>query len=543
MILAAAAAVVMLQAAAPEAPPAPVLREIALEGVSFFSREEVLKAIRLRPGGRFRRDPEEVAASLRAHYEAQCFMAVRVSSRFDPEAGRLTLAVDEGRMAALDLEGVSDEEEARVRALLGIEPGTPLRDKTVREAMDRLEGASGGAYTIGDAPPWRVEEDAGGGRTLRLGIEKRRFRLRPLLSGPDASPFSNRVEGKAPGGGVDVTVFHGLTENHLSVYGRVAYGFESDQWRHAVGARRSFGPGRLVTVGYEHHDATDTDDLYRRRPIEGARARPIYFHAVDDYFRRTGDEAYVFVRPTPRINLGVSFRSDRHQGMPVVADDGIFFFSREPRPNPPIDEGRMRTLLFTARWAKDAPLFARWIDEQDSFLLRTVYGTPFQFVQGARFEGTYELATDALGGDFSFGRFTGQAHASRAVGARHTLLGRVLGGFTNGDPPLQRRFAVGGLGTVRGYSFKQFPGEHMAVATAEWMAATRPRWPSVVVFADGGRAWRPGVDAAGWKSSAGVGLDFRPLRRGYARVDLAFPFQPSPGQDKARVYGMIQLPF
>jgi len=106
-----------------------------------------------------------------------------------------------------------------------------------------------------------------------------------------------------------------------------------------------------------------------------------------------------------------------------------------------------------------------------------------------------------------------------------------------------RRFALGGLGTVRGYSYKQFPGEQMVVATGEWMTATRGRWPSVVAFVDGGRAWTSGVDGAGWKSSAGVGLDFRPLRRGYARIDVAFPFQKSPGQDWARVYGMVQLPF
>ena len=36
---------------------------------------------------------------------------------------------------------------------------------------------------------------------------------------------------------------------------------------------------------------------------------------MDDYFRRRGDEAYLFVRPAPRIHLGVSFRSDRHQSL------------------------------------------------------------------------------------------------------------------------------------------------------------------------------------------------------------------------------------
>ena len=526
----------------PPAPPARELREIVLEGVTHFSREDVLKGIRLRPGGRFRRDPEEVAASLRAHYEAQCFMAVRVSAVYDEAAGRLTLTVDEGRMAALVLEGVEGDEEARLRAILGIEPGTPLRDKTVREAQERLEGASGGAYTIEGVPPWTVEEGAEG-RTLRLRIVKRRFRLKPLLSGPDPSPFRNRVEGIAPGLGLDATVFGGMTENHTSVYARAAYGLDSDAWRYAAGIRRSFGPDHRVTAGYERHDLTDTNDLFRRRPIEGPRGRPIPFHVVDDYYRRRGDEAYVFVRPTPRVHLGASFRNDRHQSLPVVADDSILFFSRRPRPNPAIAEGRMRSLLFTGRWARDAALFGRWEDERESFLLRTFVGTPFVAAQGARVEATYEVAADALGGDFSFQRFVGQARASRAIGARSVAVGRVLGGFTGGTPPPQRRFAIGGLGTVRGYALKEFPGRNMVLATAELRVGTRPRRPAAIFFYDGGTAWSEGVDGAGWKSAAGAGLEWRFLTRGKARVDVAFPFQPSAGQENVRVYGMLQLPF
>ena len=190
----------LAQAPAPTAPP--VLREIVLEGVSHFEREQVLKAIRLQPGGRFHRDPAEVAASLRAHYEGQCFMAVRVGARFDPEVGRLTLTVDEGRMHALVLGGLEGEEEARIRDVLGIAPGTPLRDKTVREAMARLEEATGGAYRIEGGPKWTVEEGPDG-PTLRLRIVHRRFRAVPILSGPDASPFapdlrSQQHEGESP---------------------------------------------------------------------------------------------------------------------------------------------------------------------------------------------------------------------------------------------------------------------------------------------------------------------------------------------------------
>jgi len=540
VILALLVALSMVQAAAPADPP--VLREVVLEGVTFFDRDQVLKGIRLRPGSRFRRDPDEVAASLRAHYEGQCFMAVRVAARFDPEAGRLTLTVDEGRMHRLVLDGLEGDEEARIRAVLGMQPGTPLRDKEVRDAMGRLEAATGGAYRIEGGPPWPVEEGPDG-PTLRLRISHRRFRVKPLLSGPDPSPFRNRVDGTAPGLGADVTLFGGASTNHTSVYLRGAYAFGADLWRYAAGIRRSFGPDHLVTAGYERHDLTDTDDLFRRRPIEGPRGRPIPFHIVDDYYRRRGDEAYVFLRPTPRAHLGVSFRSDTHGSLPVVADDAILVFTRRPRPNPVVGEGRMRSLLFTGRWAHREPLFPSWPDERDSFLLRTPYGTPFEHAQGERVEAAYEVAAHALGSDFSFQRFTGQARASRPVGTRHTATARLIAGLTRGAPPLQRRFALGGLGTLRGYTLKEFTGDHALLATAEWMILTRPRLPALVLFYDGGAAWTEGTSGAGWKSDAGAGLEWRILGRGWVRVDLAVPFQPAPGADRARVYATVRLPF
>jgi len=541
VILVLLAALSMAQAVPPPASP-PVLREIVLEGVSHFDRDQVLKAIRLKPGGRFHRDPDEVAASLRAHYEGQCFMAVRVAARFEPETGRLTLTVDEGRMHALVLDGLEGEEEARIREVLGIEPGTPLRDKTVRDAMGRLEEATGGAYRIEGGPKWTVEEGPDG-PTLRLRIVHRRFRVVPYLSGPDASPFYNRVDGTAPGLGAEVTLFGGMTTNHASLYVRGAYAFGADALRYAAGVRRSFGPDHLVTAGYERHDLTDTDDLFRRRPIEGPRGRPIPFHIVDDYFRRRGDEAYLFLRPTPRAHLGLTFRSDTHGSLPVMADDWILFFSRRPRPNPVAGEGRMRSVLVTARWAHQAPLFPSWGLERESFLLRTPYGTPFEHGQGERIEATYEVSSDGLGSDFSFQRLTGQARASRAVGARHTVMGRVLTGITRGTPPPQRTLPLGGLGTLRGYALKEFAGENALLATAEWMMQTRPRFPALVLFYDGGAAWTQDRDGAGFKSDAGAGLEWRILNRGWARVDLAVPFQPSPGADRARVYGMIRLPF
>jgi hypothetical protein len=185
VILAAALAVLVAQTPDVPAPEVPVLREIVLEGVSSFSRDEVLSGIRLREGGRFFRDPQEVAESLKVFYELRSFVAVRTSARFEPDAGRLTLSVDEGRLSRLALEGVSGEEEERVRTLLALPPGAPLQEKAISEAIDRLETGTGGAYTVERGMRWTID-DQPAGPVLRLRVVHRRFGFVPRLHGPDA---------------------------------------------------------------------------------------------------------------------------------------------------------------------------------------------------------------------------------------------------------------------------------------------------------------------------------------------------------------------
>ena len=60
---------------------------------------------------------------------------------------------------------------------------------------------------------------------------------------------------------------------------------------------------------------------------------------------------------------------------------------------------------------------------------------------------------------------------------------------------------------------------------------------------DAAQSWTKDIEGAGWKSDAGAGLEWRIASRGWVRVDLAIPFQPSPGADRARVYATVRLPF
>lgn len=532
-----AAAVPTRDTAAPAA--APIVQNIEIFGTTAFPRETVLKYVRLREGARLRREPAEVAHTLQERYRIQGYLGATVAATFDPGRGVLTLTVDEGRLAEIRLVGVEGSAAEAARQELALPVGKVLREKDVRAALSRLEDRSAGAFSRAAENPYVVERTPSGLR-LDIALVQRRGRLTIWPDGPDPSPLSNRVEGFAPGLGANVTLFDPVSFNHADVYARVSYGMSSKTMRFAAGARRPFGPNQALVVGAEVHDLTDTDDLFRRDGVIQPRGRVLTFSITDDYFRRKGYEAYVFARPNPRLHLGASYRHDEYESLPVKRDDHVFLFRRNPRVNPEIDEGRMQSVVVTARLAGRGELFEGWKEERETFLVRNPYGSRYERGQGFRVDGTFETT---VGGGFSFRRAIGHARGTRDLGTRHSVSARVLLGVTGGAPPLQRRFALGGAGTLRGYSVKEFAGDNIVLGTVEWKYSPPSRFPGIVAFYDGGAAFSSERPDSGWRDDVGLGLEWPGGGRAYVRVDVALPLQRTPGADRARVHGTLRLPF
>lgn len=519
----------------------PLVREIVLEGVTALSPSAVYRAIVLKPGGRLRRDPATYASDLERRYQARGLPGARVSAAWDEGRGVLTLRADEGRLRELDIAGAEGGAEVQARTLIGLKVGEVLKEKDLRAGLRRLEDGSGGAFRLQGEPAYTVEPLAEGVR-LRVAVAPVRTRLRLRIQGPDLSPLRNRVEGLAPGGGVEMTVFDPSALEHARVYARAAYGFESKDPRFALGAQRPFAGQRLV-LGYEFHDMTDTDDAFRKYPVEQVPGVVRVFAITEDYFRRRGHEAYGFLRPSPRLQLGVSYRRDRFQSLPVLTHDSVFFFNkRTARPNPEVAEGARNAVLFTARWSAGGPLYATPVAERDSFLMRDPYGDRLRRDQSARVDASFEIAGRAEGGSASYRRFIGHLHGRRDLATRFAVDGRLLVGLGSDLPP-QRRFALGGTGTLRGYGLKTFTGEDVVLGTVEGRLHPAPGWPDLIAFYDGGAAWTRGLTGAGYRDDVGAGLEWPGGGDGRVRVDGAYALRPLPGQRRARVHASIVLPF
>ena len=109
-------------------------------------------------------------------------------------------------------------------------------------------------------------------------------------------------------------------------------------------------------------------------------------------------------------------------------------------------------------------------------------------------------------------------HAA-AVLPRQSVAARLIAGFSGGTLPIERRFAIGGVGTVHGYGFKEAAGERMALVNAEYrihLAGSQRDGRSTlgaVVFFDAGRIDKPiGSSSTEWLRGIGAGLQAGPFR-------------------------------
>jgi hypothetical protein len=66
-----------------------------------------------------------------------------------------------------------------------------------------------------------------------------------------------------------------------------------------------------------------------------------------DYYRVEGWRSFLTVSPSRMVRAELTFMNEVHSSLPVVTHYSILSLSRDYRPNLPIAEGKMRSLLFT----------------------------------------------------------------------------------------------------------------------------------------------------------------------------------------------------
>ena len=96
----------------------------------------------------------------------------------------------------------------------------------------------------------------------------------------------------------------------------------------------------------------------------------------------------------------------------------------------------------------------------------------------------------ALGSDFDFRRHIVSGRARVPLSPHQDFGARVIGGWSDGVLPPQRQFAIGGLGSVHGYGFKEAVGSSLALVNLEYGIGWR-NGPKLFGLFDAGRVTSP----------------------------------------------------
>jgi outer membrane translocation and assembly module TamA len=233
-------------------------------------------------------------------------------------------------------------------------------------------------------------------------------------------------------------------------------------------------------------------------------------------------------RVHPNAELFAAWRGERHLPLETSSDFSLWNDDDTFRPNLIARDGRLNAILV------GASVDSRGYDREsiENTYRRHQFETPFgdrlvdrsgkrDPVSMWRIDWTSEISSpDAFASDFNFRRHIVSGRGRLFATEHQEIAARVIGGWADGDLPPQRRFAVGGIGSVHGYTFKESTGDTFRLFNLEYGVGWH-NGPQLIGFLDAGRtterrsaaasprAGAPWLKGAGWGVALGdVRVDF-----------------------------------
>jgi len=309
--------------------------------------------------------------------------------------------------------------------------------------LARAQGADTTARdTLNQHPGWWARSSRQSGLIVTSGKTYNRVEGLPVMVGP---------------------VFHDSlksAELNTSVMGIIrsanTFHWDDQNLGHRVTAEMRVGRGRGYALGASTYDAMTPVEPWQLPDPDAALAAFFGHRDFRDHFNRHGAKATATFNMSPRSSLAFDWSDERWASVDARRVFSVFGNGKSWRANPLVDAGRFHLGVLRAnidtRNDEDNP--------STGWLIVAEYergtGTATDFGL------TSPLARPAiLSPRISYGRGLLDLRRYNRLSPTTWFNARlVLGGWLHGDQlPLERRFSVGGIGTVPGFDFRRYePG-------------------------------------------------------------------------------------
>jgi len=446
------------------------VKSLSIHGNTLFTSQQLTRYFNLRTG---RLVTDQISTKCRLISELYHNRGYPLASvDYRVADGELNITVDEGRIKQIRLSGNNRIKRDEVIKLLNISEGDVYTSDTSEEQIfhmaAKLKRENRYFATLTD---WQLDSAQ---KTLSIEIKEK-----PLGSiRPHPTVNFNRVHGLILGGGAEATT---LFAGGGRFYGGASYGISSKSWNLQLGTEKWLFNRHRFTVGAQIHKLTDTNDFSLLSENEGLLASFLLGNAFEDYFERKGYEAWLKQQLTPSTAVRVRYADDKYSSLFINNDWSLLNPSMLKRGNPRIDDGRIRSI--TVSFEFDSRNVKRF-DTRNFYTYPVPAGETQNGWQGYF---SMEYAGRGLKGDFDFTLYKFYITRYNRLSSRQTFDFRVTGALSDAFLPAQRLSYLGGIGTLRGYEFKQFMGDNMLLLNAEYrLRFRRSGGSALVAFVDAG---------------------------------------------------------
>jgi two-component system nitrogen regulation response regulator NtrX len=255
--------------------------------------------------------------------------------------------------------------------------------------------------------------------------------------------------------------------------------WDEDHIGYAAHTELRIGPegGRSLILGGRIYDVIDPVESWQLSDAEVGLSTFFLHRDYRDYFARHGATGYATWTASDALGVTLSYADERWANRPVRDPFTLFDNTARWRPNPELDDGLFR--LVTAHLALDTRNDANdpWSGWYATGDLERGAGTVTNF--GPRTDGeTLTVPTDGISPVAYLRGFFDVRRYNRVGPTEQLNVRLVLGGWLGGDPlPLERRFSLGGAGTMPGFDFRN-AGSGPDYASCSISRATPPGTPA-----------------------------------------------------------------
>ena len=250
-----------------------------------------------------------------------------------------------------------------------------------------------------------------------------------------------RVDGALLGISVPV-----LFQNNVfpKLTGSIGYGAASKRWQYHMAIEQSFGKLRMPTVYASLYDETASyDDAISKG--ENILSTLLVNRDYRDYLKMRGGEVRFTDKFGSQFGFSYTFRYRKYFSLIGKEPWSLFYRNRIFRQNPPIQNGIETLILITITY-----------DNRENFFIETNswYG---------------EISFEHEMRDY---KFTGVHFAIQRIQlgyGNQTLMVNCRGDFRKRTSAEQFLFDLGGIGTLRGYNFKEYTGNNRLQLTADYL--------------------------------------------------------------------------